>query len=477
MKERWEPNFYWISMSDSWTRGELKYLLDVDNKTIHTVVCGTTIPFISPVEIKDCVILMCNNNVGVFESEGGSNLDIYRYHPDNNNIEKIHTYDNSFRMAFSNNKLWTFNLEIIDNQFELYLKEYSVNYDPEFTSTLNKSFALPLFEFEFLFMIFGSSFFAKDDNTLILIAGGIAGGIEDNTLNIMELDVSGDSLNINLLFTIESESDDFIMSIGSGYYNNLNESFIFNLLQDVGGYPVATIVEYSLSGELINSIIIENMVIPVGYFKHNNKLNCFTLTESDPMTGSTYEITNSGISLINYNITNEMIIDFQQNTGCINMSLPVIPPPPPIPNYFNDVYSVGGIKYVNLNNELWGWGYNYNGNVGINSTDVAIMDPSRVCGDHIFSKITIENGTTLALDESGQTWGWGYNGYGQLGVNSMSSDDIFRTPYKIYGEHNFNDILISNHNVIAVDGEGGVWEWGKLHFNQNIPHKIQSDIG
>lgn len=57
---------------------------------------------------------------------------------------------------------------------------------------------------------------------------------------------------------------------------------------------------------------------------------------------------------------------------------------------------------------------------------------------------------TLALDESGNVWAWGYNGYGQLGSNNTTSYNI---PQKI------DRSLFGNQSVIAIWAFGNRTGW------------------
>ncbi|MBO5412702.1 MAG: hypothetical protein J6A29_00025 [Clostridia bacterium] len=77
---------------------------------------------------------------------------------------------------------------------------------------------------------------------------------------------------------------------------------------------------------------------------------------------------------------------------------------------------------------------------------------------------------TVALDENGKVWTWGYSGYGQLGdgtTNSISTpiciSDIAENPL-----NGINIVQISteyNHTV-ALDSNGKIWTWGSNWIGQ-----------
>ena len=96
------------------------------------------------------------------------------------------------------------------------------------------------------------------------------------------------------------------------------------------------------------------------------------------------------------------------------------PPPPPLP------LILGGGNYSLYTDytQAWGWGYNLYGQLGNNDTDdwgSFPNSPVTVCGDHTFCHISGGIQHLLAIDHSGQAWGWGYNFYGQIGDGTSTN--------------------------------------------------------
>ena len=97
---------------------------------------------------------------------------------------------------------------------------------------------------------------------------------------------------------------------------------------------------------------------------------------------------------------------------------PYVPPPP----YLNMFIDVGSVHSVLIKNgTVWGWGYNIYGQLGDNSVTSRLTPVSILGVNKTFCSIAGFN-HSLGLDKDGRVWGWGYNNSGQLGDNN--------TPYK-----------------------------------------------
>jgi alpha-tubulin suppressor-like RCC1 family protein len=127
----------------------------------------------------------------------------------------------------------------------------------------------------------------------------------------------------------------------------------------------------------------------------------------------------------------------------------------------SDYYSVMGIDNRGL---VWSWGYNNYGQLGDNSitnrcTPVSIMGAKKT-----FCKIDVGYNQSSAIDYKGQVWSWGYNAYGQLGDNSVTSK---RTPVSILGaKKTFCSIVSGAGHSLGLDNRGQVWVWGLNNYGQ-----------
>ena len=134
-----------------------------------------------------------------------------------------------------------------------------------------------------------------------------------------------------------------------------------------------------------------------------------------------------------------------------------------LPKIFCQI-SVAGNHTIAIDNRgfVWTWGINGQGQLGDNSI-TSRRTPVQVAGlPKNFCQIAGGSNHTVAIDNAGQAWGWGYNIAGQLGNNSYISQ---RTPVSVLGAtKTFCQIAAGSNHTIAIDKNGKVWGWGN---NQN----------
>ena len=108
---------------------------------------------------------------------------------------------------------------------------------------------------------------------------------------------------------------------------------------------------------------------------------------------------------------------------------------------------------------VWGWGNNDNGQLGDNTTTSRLAPVSVLGAKKTFCDISTVYQHSIAIDKNGQVWGWGYNGYGQLGDNSATNRC---TPVSILGaKKTFCNITTGYLHSMAIDKNGQVWGWGR----------------
>ena len=107
----------------------------------------------------------------------------------------------------------------------------------------------------------------------------------------------------------------------------------------------------------------------------------------------------------------------------------------------------------------WCWGNNDNGVNGDNST-VDRLTPVAVCGNHTFIQIVRDLSHSIALDKNGKAWAWGWNNRGELGCNNTTQ---YSTPIAVCGNHTFVFVQacqMSERLSMALDNHGKMWGWG-----------------
>ena len=121
----------------------------------------------------------------------------------------------------------------------------------------------------------------------------------------------------------------------------------------------------------------------------------------------------------------------------------------------------GGYRYsvaIDKNGRAWGWGYNSQGQLGDNSITSRLTPVSVLGGVKTFCKISAGLNVTAAIDKNGRAWGWGLNGYGQIGDNSITSR---LTPVSVLGGvKTFCKISAGLNVTAAIDKNGRAWGWG-----------------
>ncbi|MCE3040475.1 RCC1 domain-containing protein [Helicobacter anatolicus] len=136
---------------------------------------------------------------------------------------------------------------------------------------------------------------------------------------------------------------------------------------------------------------------------------------------------------------------------------------------------------------LWVWGVNTDGCLGLGNTNnqpipVQLKLPERAVDIQTGQSINTGTQTTLMLSENGNVYGCGRNGYGELAIgNTINSSTFIKSPYL----KNIKKICLSFNSgvgqVLAINEDGELFSWGYNGFgalgngntnNLSIPQKI-----
>lgn len=144
------------------------------------------------------------------------------------------------------------------------------------------------------------------------------------------------------------------------------------------------------------------------------------------------------------------------------------------------------------NGEVHSWGYggngengngtnsNYNFPVNVGGTLVNVYNGADALALVKMKRIAMSGGCgtadsighNLALDENGQVWAWGYNAFGQLGINNLVSQNIPQAiPKASFSGRDIVAIWAMGNRTgwsFAVDTTGALWAWG---------YNIQGQLG
>jgi alpha-tubulin suppressor-like RCC1 family protein len=144
---------------------------------------------------------------------------------------------------------------------------------------------------------------------------------------------------------------------------------------------------------------------------------------------------------------------------------------------------VSGLHTIALdsNGQVYTWGYNYTGQLGNNTTTesatpIAISNYGGLIGKNIVSITADSNayyttyifGHSSALDSNGKVYTWGYNGYGQLGDNTVTQRNIPTAVYTdgVLSGKVIRDVSSAGSHMLALDTEGQVYAWGGNYYGQ-----------
>ena len=110
---------------------------------------------------------------------------------------------------------------------------------------------------------------------------------------------------------------------------------------------------------------------------------------------------------------------------------------------------------------VWGFGYNGYGQLGDGTTTNRIL-PVQIPGLTGVTAIAVYGGNgspgfSLALKSDGTVWAWGYNGYGALGDGTTTNRT---SPVQVAGLTNVIAIAAGGYHSLALRSDGTVWAWG-----------------
>jgi alpha-tubulin suppressor-like RCC1 family protein len=161
------------------------------------------------------------------------------------------------------------------------------------------------------------------------------------------------------------------------------------------------------------------------------------------------------------------------NTSGINRSSPVS-----VVGGFSDwVSASAGREHslgVRANGSLWGWGFNFSAQLGDNTTTSRSSPVSVVGGFTDWISASAGLSHSLGVRANGSIWAWGSNARGRLGDNTITDRS---SPVSVVG--GFTDWISASagggHSV-AVRANGSIWAWGYNSFGQLGDNTVTSRL-
>jgi alpha-tubulin suppressor-like RCC1 family protein len=108
---------------------------------------------------------------------------------------------------------------------------------------------------------------------------------------------------------------------------------------------------------------------------------------------------------------------------------------------------------------LWAWGRNHVGQLGNNQVGVNSFTPvQEFSASNNWKEVDCGRYNTFAIKEDGSLWCWGYNGFGQLGVNDTTDRP---TPTTVWNNtKDWQTISSGDYATVAIKTNGELWTWG-----------------
>ena len=119
---------------------------------------------------------------------------------------------------------------------------------------------------------------------------------------------------------------------------------------------------------------------------------------------------------------------------------------------------------IKTDGTLWTWGYNGYGQLGENTITPRSSPVQTITGGFNWKQVSAGYVNTAAINTNGTLWNWGRNNYGQLGDNTIvrKSSPVQTVAFGT----NWKQISAGYVNTAAIKNDGTLWTWGRNNYGQ-----------
>jgi alpha-tubulin suppressor-like RCC1 family protein len=129
----------------------------------------------------------------------------------------------------------------------------------------------------------------------------------------------------------------------------------------------------------------------------------------------------------------------------------------------------GGLKWLDIDvgdyhtcgiavgGDAYCWGRNTNGVLGVGNSTSPHTTPQPVVGGHKYTSISTDSGSQCAIADTGLTYCWGNNSYGELGIGNNTRTT---TPTVVSGSPTFSHVVMGNGIGCGLTNVNLTYCWG-----------------
>jgi len=120
---------------------------------------------------------------------------------------------------------------------------------------------------------------------------------------------------------------------------------------------------------------------------------------------------------------------------------------------------------IGENNTLWGWGNNNRGQTGQGVNGYTSMSsPVQIGVDTDWRFIAIGTEYSTAIKTNNTLWGWGVNFYGNLLLNSFTTQST-SSPVQLGTLSNWKNVTCDDSTVYGIQNNNTLWGWGGTSYS------------